>query len=93
MLENCYWWTVVHLQPLLLKGMAFVAAALSAVIVWGEIVSGINSTLSPLHVLVRASQNEFVSQVRSWHRLLLSAVCVAHDFHNANFTCQGEGGR
>lgn len=63
MFERSVWWGVVNLQPLLLKGAAMAAAALSAVIVWGEIVSGANSKLSPLHLLVRSSQNEFISQV------------------------------
>lgn len=63
MLERSVWSAVVNLQPLLLKGAAIAAAVLSAVIVWGEIVSGANSKLSPLHLLVRSSQNEFISQV------------------------------
>lgn len=79
MLKQSLWWAAVHLQPLLLKATAVVAAALSAVIVWGEIVSGVNSKLSPLHVLVRASQNQFVSQVKILPEMLskLMPFCYA----------------
>lgn len=63
MLEQSVWWATVHVCPHLLRAAAITAAVLSAVIVWSEIVSGANSKLSPLHLLVRSVDNEFVSQV------------------------------
>jgi hypothetical protein len=48
---------------LVLKAAAVAAAALSAVIVWGEVMAGASKHLSPLHLLIKASENEFIAQV------------------------------
>jgi hypothetical protein len=64
LLEKLNWAWTVRAQPIMLKGAAGAAAALSAIIVWCNVTVGISSYLSPLYLFIKGTQEEIFSQVR-----------------------------
>ena len=76
------WWHFdVFVRPWLLRGVAVAAAALSAVVLWGEVAVGVSANLSPLSHLVAAFENQFLSQVcfaSNWANTMSRSAVISH---------------
>ena len=72
LLSRLWWNFVVFVRPWVYRAVAVGAAALSALILWGEVAVGFSAALSPLSFLATetAASNEFVEQVRNVHSSL-----------------------
>jgi LMBR1-like membrane protein len=67
------WWNyLVYVRPWLYRGAAVAAAALSALILWGEVMVGFSASLSPLSYIMTVTRDQFFEQVRLPRAALLT---------------------